>query len=244
MYYVKTPAKTKVLVADDDPHILQMVGRYLERLGYEVLTARDSASALGLVRAESPAFVVLDVVFQGNRAPRNSPSDGIEALRSLREWTDVPVLMLSGLNSPEIKIAALKNGADDYLVKPFRLEELTARIEAILRRTNGTSAGQRELCFRRLRIDPLQRAVWKDGVPVPLTKSEFDLLHALAQRPMKVFTRESLSQSVGRREKDRSLQTIDVHIRRIREKLEDNPARPTCIVTVRGTGYRFGDTPT
>ncbi|MDX9972838.1 MAG: response regulator transcription factor [FCB group bacterium] len=235
--------KTRILIADDDPLIRRLVGGYLERLGCAVVVAEDTAAALEAVRTQAPDVVVLDIIFPEDKTQRSAATDGVDVLRRLREWGDIPVVMLSGVGSPDVKVRTLNAGADDYLSKPFHLEELVARIEAVLRRTRLTRQQQRPLHFQRLRIDPLQRAVWKDDQPLRLTRFEFDLLYTLAQHPRRVFSRERLLLAAGREGQYSDPQTIDVHIRQLRRKLEDNPAQPAFIKTVRGVGYRFEDAP-
>jgi len=138
---------------------------------------------------------------------------------------------------------ALSIGPDDYVSKPFELQELGARIEAILRRTGHELPGERVLSFRRLRLDPGERRVWKDGTPIELTGIEFDILYTLARRPEHVFTRDKLIQHAWKGDSCCVPKAVDVHIEHIRKKIEDDPSRPTFIVTVRGTGYRFEDVP-
>ncbi len=236
-----TATKTKILLVDDDQKVLREIRSHLERLGYEVTSAEDGSSALRLAQSMSPDLVVLDINFPESVSTSRLAVDGIEVLRRLRESGSVPVLMLSATNIAAVKVMALSIGADDYVSKPFDIQELGARIEAILRRTGQETAGERVLSFRRLRLDPGERRVWKDGVPVELTSIEFDILYALARRPEHVFTREKLIEYAW---KDNSFcvpKAVDVHVGHVRKKLEDDPARPAFIVTVRGTGYRFED---
>ena len=236
-----TVTKTKILLVDDDQKVLREIRSHLERLGYEVASAEDGFSALNLAQSILPDLVVLDINFPESPTSRKLTVDGIEVLRRLRESGNVPVLMLSATNISAVKVMALSIGADDYVSKPFDIQELGARIEAILRRTGQESAGERVLSLRRLRLDPGERRVWKDGEPVELTGIEFDILYALARRPEHVFTREKLIEHAW---KDNSFcvpKAVDVHIGHIRKKLEDDASRPAFVVTVRGTGYRFED---
>lgn len=240
---MKTVAKTKILVVDDDRQLLRDVRPYLEKLGYEVATAQDGLSALKLAQSFSPDLVVLDIHFPNTLGARSPSIDGVEVLRRLRESGTVPVLMLSNTNIASVKVMALSIGADDYVSKPFELQELAARIAAILRRTGDETPGEKVLCFKRLRLDPGERRVWKDGEPIELTGIEFDILHALARRPKHVFTREKI---IDHAWEDNSLcvpKAVDVHIGHIRKKIENDPSHPTFIVTVRGTGYRFEGVP-
>ncbi len=233
--------KTKILVVDDDRKVLMEIRSHLERLGYEVAVVEDGRSALKSARALSPDLVVLDLNFPDAPNSAGRSVDGIEVLRRLRESANVPVLMLSSTNISSVKVMALSIGADDYVSKPFEINELGARIEAILRRTGKELPGERVLAYNHLRLDPGERRVWKDGIPVELTGIEFDILYALAQRPEHVFTREKLIEHAW---KDNSFcvpKAVDVHIGHIRKKVEDDPGNPVLIVTVRGTGYRFED---
>jgi DNA-binding response OmpR family regulator len=238
---VTATAKTRILVVDDDRKLLLSVKAHLEKLGHEVTTAEDGTTALRLADSAAPDLVVLDINLAQSTVTHNLSVDGIEVLRRLRESGSVPVLMLSATNISAVKVMALSIGADDYVSKPFELQELSARIDAILRRSGPETAAERILNFRRLRLDPGERRVWKNGEAVELTGIEFDILYALARRPEHVFTREKLIEHAW---KDNSFcvpKAVDVHIGHIRKKIEDDPARPTLIVTVRGTGYRFED---
>lgn len=236
--------KYQVLVVDDDEAILNSIRTQLEKLGYEVQTAKNGRSALNMARSTPPDLVVLDISFSADSNARPQGIDGIEVLRLLREAGDVPVLMLSATSISSVKIMAITIGADDYMTKPFDLQELSARIEAILRRTTHSSVEERVLQLRRLSIDPGKRRVTKDGSPVELTGIEFDILHTLARRPEHVFTREKLIEIAWKDESYCVSKAVDVHIGHIRKKLEDDPTHPRFIVTVRGTGYRFEDVAT
>ena len=167
--------------------------------------------------------------------------DGLEVLRRLRQESDVYVLMLTAKADEMDKIVGLSVGADDYLTKPFSPRELVARVKAILRRGRNTGAGESVLSFRRLRIDPAARRVWKDDALVELTPIEFELLHALARHAGRVLSREQLIEQVWGYDYYGDERVVDVHIGRIRKKVEDDPAHPTLIVTVRGAGYRLED---
>lgn len=236
------PKKT-ILIVDDDQQLLRDVRSHLERQGYEVATAKDGYSALQLAREITPNLVVLDINFPVSKKTGTASVDGVEVLRRLRESDNIPVIMLSSTNITAVKVMALRIGADDYLSKPFELKELDARIEAILRRTEHEAPGERILSFRRLRLDPGERHVWKDDTPLEFTGIEFDILYTLARRPEHVFTREKLIEIAWKANAYCVPKAVDVHIGHIRKKIEDDPAHPTFIVTVRGTGYRFEDTP-
>jgi DNA-binding response OmpR family regulator len=239
-----TASKTKILLVDDDLQLVKEVRSYLEKLGYEVATAADGISALSLAQSMSPDLVVLDINFPEPKRSRNRAVDGVEVLRRLRESGSVPILMLSATNISAVKVMALSIGADDYVSKPFEVQELGARIEAILRRAGHEALAERVLRFRRLRLDPGERRVWKDGKPVELTGTEFDILYTLARRPEHVFTRDKLIERAWKGDSCCVPKAVDVHIGHIRKKIEDDPSRPAFIVTVHGTGYRFEDVST
>jgi len=228
-------SNAKILVVDDEPSVVRTVRAYLEREGYEVESAFDGPSAVQMARAFGPDLVVLDIMLPG--------MDGLEVLRRLRQDSSVYVLMLSAKAEETDKIVGLTVGADDYLTKPFSPRELVARVKAVLRR--GRSAGQEEgaLDFRRLRIAPAARAIWKDGEPIDLTSTEFDLLYTLAQHRGRVLSREQLIEEVWGYDYYGDDRVVDVHIGRVRKKIEDDPEKPALVVTVRGVGYRFEDAP-
>lgn len=236
-------AKCTILVVDDDPHMLDLVRAHLEKSGYAVATAVDGPSGLALAARATPDLIVLDIALDNSPVAANWAIDGIGVLRRLRDSCDVPVVMLSATNISSVKVMALAIGADDYLPKPFDLHELSARIEAILRRTRHERPGQKILTFDRLRLDPGERRVWKDDTLVELTSVEFDVLYTLARRPNHVFTREKLLDLAWKDAHCSIPKVVDVHVGHIRKKIEDDPARPAFIVTVRGTGYRFENAP-
>ncbi|MBC8446707.1 MAG: response regulator transcription factor [Chloroflexi bacterium] len=224
-----------ILVVDDEPAIVNTVQAYLEKEGYTVHAARDGHAALKAARAFRPDLIVLDIMLPG--------LDGIEVLRRLRQETDVYVLMLTAKADETDKIVGLTVGADDYLTKPFSPRELVARVKAILRRGRGAGLSEPVLVFHRLRIEPDALRVWKDDQPVELTSIEFELLHTLARHHGRVLSREQLIEQVWGYDYYGDERVVDVHIGRIRKKVEDDPANPTLIVTVRGAGYRFESLP-
>ena len=234
-------SKIKILVIDDDPQIVQEVKSYLENLGYEVAAAQDGISGLKLAQSILPDLIVLDITFPVSTTSRGQIVDGVEVLRKLRESSNVPVLMLSSTNISAVKVMALSIGADDYVSKPFKIQELSARIEAILRRTGQELSKEKILSFHRLRLNPGERHVWKDNNLIELTGIEFDILYMLARRPFHVFTRDNIIESVWKSDSCCVPKAIDVHIGHIRKKIEDNSSHPAFIVTVHGTGYRFED---
>jgi two-component system alkaline phosphatase synthesis response regulator PhoP len=226
---------TKILVVDDEPSIVQTARAYLEREGYTVLTAADGLAGLKAARAWQPDLVVLDIMLPG--------LDGLEILRQLRQESNVYVLMLTARADETDKIVGLTLGADDYLTKPFSPRELAARVKAILRRGRGANAKEPALRFRRLRVDVEARQARKDDQPIDLTSTEFDILHALARHPGRVLSREQLIEHVWGYDYYGDERVVDVHIGRLRKKIEDDPDHPALIVTVRGAGYRFEDRP-
>lgn len=235
--------KRKILVVDDDLVLARDIRKHLEKLGYEVASAPDGRAALSLAKSIEPDLVILDINLSSVGKNGERSIDGIEVLRVLRESGKVPVLMLSSTNISAVKVMTLTIGADDYVSKPFDLQELGARIEAILRRSRDEANGDRVLSFRRLRLDPGERRVWKDGTPIELTGIEFDLLYTLARRPEHVFSRDKLLELAWNNPSYSIPKVVDVHIGHIRKKIEDDPGNPSFIVTVRGTGYRFEDVP-
>ena len=236
-------SKGKILVVDDDARLLQEVKAHLEKLGYEVATAADGRVALSLAKSMEFDLVVLDINFPDTKAKNRRPMDGIEVLHLLRDMGNVPVLMLSSTNISAVKVMTLAIGADDYVAKPFDLPELSARIDAILRRTRHAAPGDKVLSFSRLRLDPGERRVWKDDAPIELTEIEFDLLYTLARRPEHVFSRDRILELAWKNETCSGPKTVDVHIAHIRRKIEDDPNVPALIESVRGMGYRFKDVP-
>ncbi|MBI4278592.1 MAG: response regulator transcription factor [Armatimonadetes bacterium] len=227
---------TRVLIIDDEPSIADVVKAYLSREGFIVHVARDGPGGLEAARRVRPDLIVLDVMLPG--------MDGIEVLRHLRRESDTSGLMLTARAEEADKVIGLSVGADDYLTKPFSPRELVARVKAILRRGRGApveAVGKRPLVLPRLRMDPARRRVWKDGREVTLTALEFDLLYAMASYPGMVFTREQLIQKVWGYDFYGDERVVDAHVKEVRRKLEDDPADPWLIRTVRGVGYRIED---
>jgi two-component system, OmpR family, response regulator RegX3 len=224
-----------VLVVDDERKIRDLVRPYLERAGYAVLLAGTGQEALETAIRVHPDLVVLDLMLPD--------ISGEEVARSLRELSDVPIIMLTAKASEEDRITGLKLGADDYLVKPFSPRELAARVEAVLRRTgNGAAEGPRSYDGGRLQIDVDAREVTHAGEPVQLTRSEFDLLAALAAHPGRVYSRYELVTRVQGHDHEAYERTIDAHVKNLRRKLGDDPRDPRYVVTVIGVGYKLGVT--
>jgi len=218
-----------VLVVDDEEDIATLMRDFLEAAGYTVLTASDGSSALDTLASAPVDCVLLDVMMPG--------ITGFEVLRRIRETRDVPVLFLSAKQEDSDKIRGLGLGADDYIVKSATPGEVVARVKAVLRRTSRSEAPAAILDFGRLVIDVRAHEVRVDGKPVSFTAREFELLQMLAESPRQVFTREQLFDRLWGAYGDRH--TLTVHIGRLREKIEEDPANPTYITTVWGVGYRF-----
>jgi len=229
----------KILVVDDEVTLVNTVRAYLENEGYVVRTSLDGQSAVREARAFRPDIVVLDIMLPG--------LDGLEVLQQLRRESsdprlrDVYVIMLTAKAEEMDKIVGLTVGADDYMTKPFSPRELVARVKAALRRVGGTSATRTELVFRHVRVDVDARLAWKDEKPLDLTPIEFDLLYALMRHHVRVLSREQLIEQVWGYDFYGEDRVVDVHIGRLRRKIEDDPANPTLITTVWGGGYRFED---
>ena len=224
------------MIVEDDPDICDLLKRVLESDGYEVETASDSAGALKAVAVGVPDLVLLDVVLGGD--------DGRDLLVKLREKSDVPAVFLTGRGLEGDRIAGLRMGADDYIVKPFSRGELTARIETVLRRTRHgppkSDVSESSLNFGELRIDLTTREVERAGEVIDLTAMEFNLLAFLASSPRQVFSRQQLLQNVWASSSEwQDEATVTEHIRRVRRKIEVDPDHPRWITTVRGVGYRF-----
>jgi two-component system phosphate regulon response regulator PhoB len=233
---VSSEARVKILIVEDDPDICDLLKRVLESDGYEVETASDSAGALKAVAVGVPDLVLLDVVLGGD--------DGRDLLVKLREKSDVPAVFLTGRGLEGDRIAGLRMGADDYIVKPFSRGELTARIETVLRRTRHgppkSDVSESSLNFGELRIDLTTREVERAGEVIDLTAMEFNLLAFLASSPRQVFSRQQLLQNVWASSSEwQDEATVTEHIRRVRRKIEVDPDHPRWITTVRGVGYRF-----
>ncbi len=219
-----------MLVVDDEPIVREVIGRYLEHAGFHVDAAGDGETALEKIGEHAPDAILLDLML-----PR---LDGLDLLRVLRLDSSVPVIVLSARSSERERVAGLELGADDYVVKPYSPSEVVARLRAVLRRANGTGPDQC-LWFDGLEIDPVRRVVSNRGSVVPLTRKEFELLHLLASNPGRVFSRDQLVELVWGYVWTGDTSTVTVHVRRLRAKLEDDPARPRRLVTVWGIGYRF-----
>jgi DNA-binding response OmpR family regulator len=220
-----------VLVVDDEPIVREVVCSYLEREGYRTLEAGDGDRARELVEQDPPSLVVLDLMLPG--------TDGLELCRWIRGRSELPVIMLTARGEEADRIVGLELGADDYVTKPFSPRELVARIRSVLRRSAPELVRQERLSFADLTIDASTREVVKDGRVLRLTAKEFDLLGFLAKHPKQVFSRDQLMDRVWGYSAALDTGTVTVHVRRLREKIEDDPARPRFLQTVWGVGYRF-----
>jgi two-component system, OmpR family, response regulator ResD len=222
-----------VLVVDDEPTIAEVVSRYLARAGYDVRTAGDGKHALRMVSDSRPDLVVLDLMLPG--------LNGLEVMRRVRELDRdrVAIILLTAKGEESDRVVGLRLGADDYIVKPFSPSELVARVDAVLRRVDTAPDSGPPLEFAGLVIDPAARRVLVDSAEVMLTQREFELLLFVARHPGHAFTRQELIDRVWHYSFYTDTSTVTVHVRRLRAKLERDPARPRYLETVWGVGYRF-----
>lgn len=221
-----------ILVVDDDPKIVALVRAYLVNAGYEVVTAHDGHQALEAVAARRPALVVLDLMLP--------ELDGMEVTRRLRETSDVPIVMLTARGATADRVRGLRQGADDYLAKPFAPSELVARVETVLRRAPEPAVPERRLRCADLEIDLDRHEVRRGGLPLPLSLVEHRLLVALVEAGGRVLTRDQLIDAVSGPHADGVLErSVDVYVGRLRARLGDPVDRPAYIATVRGVGYRL-----
>ncbi len=222
-----------VLVVDDEPTIAEVVARYLERAGYDARVASDGLTAIALAGEERPDLVILDLMLPG--------IDGLEVMRRLREGDHrrVAVILLTARGEESDRVIGLRLGADDYVVKPFSPAELVARVDAVLRRVDTSPELAAPLAFEGLTIDPAARRVFVGDVETQLTQREFDLLLFLARHPGQAFSRNQLMDLVWQYSFYSDTSTVTVHIRRLRAKVERDPAQPRFVQTVWSVGYRF-----
>jgi two-component system response regulator ResD len=220
-----------VLVVDDEPTIRDVVVQYLRREGYATLEAGDGDTARSLLEREWPSLVVLDLMLPG--------TDGLALCRWIRDRSELPVIMLTARGEEADRIVGLELGADDYVTKPFSPRELVARVRTVLRRSGTPDETYERVRFGQIEIDAAAREVLKNGHALKLTAREFDLLLFLARHPRRVFSRDQLMSRVWGYEPAFDSGTITVHVRRLREKIEDDPARPQHLETVWGVGYRL-----
>jgi len=226
-------AKERILIVDDEEHIRELLRVNLEAAGYEVIEAETGEEAVALVR-DKIALVVLDYMLP--------QMDGLEVLRKIRkdqQTASLPVLMLTAKNEEIDAVLGLEMGADDYIGKPFRVREFLARVKAALRRNISPTEEEEIFRFDGLEINRANRTVMKDGKEVSLSLKEFELLALLSSKPGRVFSREMLLQKIWGYDFVGETRTVDVHIRQLRKKIENDDKRPEYILTVRGLGYKF-----
>jgi len=230
-----SPMNSKtILVVEDEASIAEVVSLYLKRGGFTVQIASDGKKAMGIFEREQPGFVILDLMLP--------EMDGLSLTRWLRDRSDVPIIMLTARREEADRIAGLEMGADDYVVKPFSPQELVSRVRAVMRRLGRDqveTGNERSVSFENLVIEPMSRVVTVRENPVELTAKEFDMLYLLARHPKQVFTREQLLERVWGGAQYIDPGTVTVHVRRLREKIEDDPSKPARLLTVWGVGYKF-----
>ena len=230
----------KILVVDDEKTLVKGIKFNLESEGYTVDTCYDGAAAVEMAGANSYDLIILDLMM-----PK---LDGLGACQQIRMFSMVPIIMLTAKSEDADKLLGFESGADDYITKPFNILELKARVRALLRRSTVTAAMQKEQSQNAamlekggIALDTEKRQAFKDGVPVELTMKEYDLIEFFMKKPGKVFSRENLLDLVWGYDYQGDIRTVDVHVRRLREKLEPNPASPVYILTKWGVGYYFAD---
>ena len=223
----------RILVVDDEKLLVKGIKFNLENEGYQVDVCYDGATAVEMAKTSEYDLIILDLMM-----PK---LDGLGACMQIREFSTVPVIMLTARSEDTDKLIGFEYGADDYVTKPFNILELKARVRALLRRSTIQGANERggRLSRSHITIDAERRSAEKDGVPVELTVKEFDLVELLMHNPGKVYSRENLLNLVWGYDYQGDIRTVDVHVRRLREKLEMNPAEPECIITKWGVGYYF-----
>ncbi|MBI2267035.1 MAG: response regulator transcription factor [Armatimonadetes bacterium] len=224
-------AKEKILVVDDERNIVELLKFNLEKEGYEVVTAYDGFEAVKMAKEERPDLIILDLMLPGQ--------GGLEVCRILRKEMKVPIIMATAKGEEIDKILGLELGADDYVTKPFSPRELIARVKAILRRTSVRMEDQDELAYKELIINLARHEVRVKGDVIDLKPKEFELLKLLATNAGKVFTRDFLLEQLWGYDYLGDTRTVDVHVRRIRQKIEEDAAMPKYLKTVHGIGYKF-----
>ena len=223
-------AGKKVLVVDDDVKTVELVKLYLNRDGYRVLTAYNGTDALQMARESHPDLIVLDLMLPG--------MNGLEVCRTLRRESDVPIIMLTALTTDDDRLTGLNYGADDYMTKPFSPRELAARVRAVLRRLPG-ERGPEKMVHGNLTVDFIKHEAYIDNKSLNLTPIEFKILGALVKEPGRVFSRAQIIESALGQDFDSFDRTIDVHILKLRRKLEPDPHHPRYIKTIYGAGYKL-----
>ena len=226
----------KIMVVDDELLLVKGMKFNLENEGYTVETAYDGATAIDMAKTEEFDLIILDLMMP--------QVDGLTACMRIREFSNVPIIMLTARSEDADKIIGLESGADDYITKPFNILELKARIRALLRRANAAPQQKQQpslLTAVGITLDPEQRVAMKNGEIIELTAKEYDLIELLVRNPRRIYSRENLMDLVWGYTYAGDYRTVDVHIRRLREKLEDNPAAPQHILTKWGVGYYLKD---
>ena len=223
----------RILVVDDEKLLVKGIKFNLENEGYQVDCAYDGATAVELARTENFDLIILDLMMP--------EVDGLEACMRIREFSNVPIIMLTARSEDTDKIIGFECGADDYITKPFNILEVKARIRAMLRRSSGGAQARQQsrITVGDLTLDTEQRVAIRDGEAVELTAKEYDLIELLMKNPRRVYSRENLMNVVWGYSYTGDYRTVDVHIRRLREKLERQPAEPEYILTKWGVGYYF-----
>ncbi len=222
----------KILVVDDEELLVKGIRFNLQNEGYEVLTGSNGLDALRIAKSDAPDLIVLDVMMP--------EMDGLSACAAIREFSNVPIILLTAKVDDMDKLMGFDHGADDYLTKPFNILELKARIRALLRRSGAAEKEEGGmLTIGSISLDLDSRNAYRGGQPVELTAKEFDVIEFLMRNPNRVYSREALLDTIWAYEYRSDIRTVDVHIRRLREKLEENPAEPNYIMTKWGVGYYF-----
>ena len=223
----------KILVVDDEALLVKGIRFNLQNEGYDVITGSDGLGAVQAVREQNPDLVVLDVMMPN--------MDGLTACSKIREFSNIPIILLTAKADDMDKLMGFEHGADDYLTKPFNILELKARIRALLRRANPVEKAvpSNNLTIGTISLDLDARNAYRNGTLADLTAKEFDVIEFLMRNPNRVYSREALLDTIWAYEYRSDIRTVDVHIRRLREKLEENPAEPKYILTKWGVGYYF-----
>lgn len=222
---------SKILVVDDDPAIAEMLTMVMEREGFETVVVDNGLEAVEAASRENPDLILLDLMLPG--------LGGVDVCRNVRETSSVPIIMLTAKTDTVDVVLGLESGADDYVTKPFKPKELVARVRARLRRQEDGPSETIEV--GDLTIDVPGHAVFRAGNEISLTPLEFDLLHALASRPKQVFSREELLEKVWGYQHNADTRLVNVHVQRLRSKIEVDPENPQIVLTVRGVGYKTGE---
>ena len=222
----------KILVVDDEDLLVKGIRFNLQNDGYDVISGSNGLEAIDLTKAESPDLIILDIMMP--------EMDGLTACAKIRQFSDVPIILLTAKSQDMDKLMGFDQGADDYLTKPFNILELKARVKALLKRAGAKSSTVEQLLtIGTISLDLAARNAYKNGESVELTAKEFDVVEFLMRNPNRVYSRENLLDTIWAYEYRSDIRTVDVHIRRLREKLEENPADPQYIMTKWGVGYYF-----